>query len=141
MRRLAIGLLPVVLVVLATSGCGAAARPAPVATAQPRVSGAGGSPLPSPSVAARALPTPAGDSSALVAQAVADAAARSGVAPDAVRVVRVEPREWPDSGLGCPKPGTGYAQVITSGYLIVVEAGGQTLDYHTDRSRVELCQR
>ena len=138
MRRVTIGLL---LVVLATSGCGATARPAPTATAQPRVTGAGGSPLPSPAVAARALPTPSGDSSALVAQAVADAAARSGVAPDAVRVVRVEPREWPDSGLGCPKPGTGYAQVITSGYLIVIEAGGQTLEYRTDRSRAELCQR
>ena len=138
MRRLAIGLL---LVVLATSGCGAAARPPPAATPQPRTAGAGGSSVSSPSVAARALPTPSGDSSALVAQAVADAAARSGVAPDAVRVVRVEPREWPDSGLGCPKPGTGYAQVITSGYLIVLEAGGQTLEYHTDRSRAELCQQ
>jgi hypothetical protein len=79
------------------------------------------------------------ESPRVVGLAVADAAARHGVAPDAVRVVRVEPRQWPDSGLGCPRPGMGYAQVITPGYLIALEAGGAILEYHTDRSRVELC--
>jgi hypothetical protein len=91
-------------------------------------------------------PTPSGSplaeadaSTRVVSLAVADAAARHGVAADAVRVVRVEPRQWPDSALGCPKPGMGYAQVITPGYLVELEAGGKILEYHTDRSRVELC--
>jgi hypothetical protein len=57
-----------------------------------------------------------------------------------VRLIRVEAREWSDASLGCPKPGQMYAQVITPGYLVVLEAGGQRLEYHTDAGRrVELC--
>lgn len=107
------------------------------------------SPSPSPSPAAGAVVSiaPGGASRAnapldrdtLVSQAQADAATRAGVALDAVRVARVESREWPNSGLGCARPGVAYAQVITPGYLIVVEAGGQTLEYHADRTRAELC--
>jgi hypothetical protein len=74
-----------------------------------------------------------------VAAAVADAAGRSGVPATAVRVARVEPRDWPDSSLGCPRAGMGYAQVITPGYLILLEVAGQTLEYHADRNRAELC--
>ena len=105
---------------------------------------------PSPSPAAQPGPSPpaAGglsganvpaEASAVVARAVADAAERSGVAAGEVRIVRVEPRQWPDSGLGCPRAGMGYAQVITPGYLVVLEAGGRSLEYHTDRARAELC--
>ena len=79
------------------------------------------------------------DRDELIARAVADAATRTGVGADAIRVVQAEAREWPNSGLGCEKAGMGYAQVITPGYLIVLEAGGRTLEYHTDRARVELC--
>jgi hypothetical protein len=79
-------------------------------------------------------------SDTLVQQAIADAARRAGVDPTAVVVVSVEDREWSDSSLGCPKPGQFYAQVITPGFLIVVEAAGQRYEYHTDAGRrVELC--
>jgi hypothetical protein len=105
---------------------------------------------PSPSPAAQPGPSPpaAGglsganvpaEASAVVARAVADAAERSGVPAGDVRIVRVEPRQWPDSGLGCPRAGMGYAQVITPGYLVVLEADGRSLEYHTDRARAELC--
>jgi hypothetical protein len=33
----------------------------------------------------------------------------------------------------------GYAQAITPGYLIVAEAAGQQLEYHTDHAQVVLC--
>ena len=36
-----------------------------------------------------------------------------GVPPDAVQVVSIEPRDWPDSSLGCPQPDMLYAQVVT----------------------------
>lgn len=65
---------------------------------------------------------------------VRDAAGRLGVAPGAVAVVRVEPRDWSDSSLGCPREGEFYAQVITPGYLIVVEGNGEELEYHTDEA-------
>lgn len=97
------------------------------------------SPLPGSAVGA-ASPAPAGPD-ALVAQASADAARRAGVAASGVRVVRVEPREWPDRSLGCPKPGMGYAQAITPGYLIVLEAAGRSFEYHTDQTQAVLCER
>ena len=76
----------------------------------------------------------------LVRLAVADAARRTGVDPSAVSVLQVEAREWPDTSLGCPKPNEFYAQVITLGYEILLQAGGQRLSYHTDRGKtVELC--
>ena len=75
----------------------------------------------------------------LVALATADAARRTGADPGAVRIVRIETRDWPDRSLGCPRPGMGYAQAITPGYLIVAEASGQHLEYHTDHAQVVLC--
>jgi hypothetical protein len=75
----------------------------------------------------------------LVALAAADAARRTGVSQDSVRIVQVEPREWPDRSLGCPRPGMGYAQAITPGYLIVAEAAGRQLEYHSDHAQVVLC--
>jgi hypothetical protein len=50
--------------------------------------------------------------------------------------------EWSDASLGCPQEGMMYAQVITPGYLIVLEAQGQTFEYHTDQgTNVVLCQK
>jgi hypothetical protein len=34
-----------------------------------------------------------------------------------------------------------YAQVITSGYQIILSAEGQTYDYRTDGSNVRLCEQ
>jgi hypothetical protein len=78
-------------------------------------------------------------SNPLVQQAIADAAQRLGVAPASVTLVSVQPRDWSDSSLGCPRPGMMYAQVITPGYLITLEAAGKRLEYHTDQRKAELC--
>jgi hypothetical protein len=70
-----------------------------------------------------------------------DAAARAGVDVDGVAVVSTEFRDWPDSALGCPVPGMMYTQVITPGYRIVVEAGGQQYDYRMNRrGSFRLCE-
>ena len=74
-----------------------------------------------------------------MALAAADAARRTGTGPGDVRIVMVEAREWPDRSLGCPRPGMGYAQAITPGYLIVAESAGQRFEYHTDHVQVVLC--
>ena len=56
-------------------------------------------------------------------------------------MLKVEAVEWRDSSLGCPEPGKAYLQVITPGYLFVLEAGGKTYEYHADRgNRVILCE-
>ncbi|MGH2534451.1 MAG: hypothetical protein ACRDJW_19460 [Thermomicrobiales bacterium] len=85
--------------------------------------------------------TPAADQPAAVDAALADAAAQLGVDAAELTVTTVEAREWPDASLGCPKPDEVYAQVITPGYLIVVEAAGQALEYHGDEhGNVVLCE-
>jgi hypothetical protein len=71
--------------------------------------------------------------------AVADLAASLSVNPAAITVQVVEPIEWPDASLGCPQPGLVYIQVITPGQRIVLEANGQTYEYHAGRGRVILC--
>ncbi|MEZ4659814.1 MAG: hypothetical protein R2911_19845 [Caldilineaceae bacterium] len=69
---------------------------------------------------------------ALVQRSTDDLAAELGVAADTISLVQIEAVEWPDSSLGCPQPDMMYAQVITSGYQIVLETNGQTYNYHTD---------
>lgn len=72
---------------------------------------------------------------------VADAAQRLGIAPEEVAVVTVEARDWPSSALGCPQPGMFYLQVITPGYLVLLEGAGRRLEYHTDeRGTFVLCK-
>jgi hypothetical protein len=83
----------------------------------------------------------AGPAADLVAQAIADLAGRLGIAADAIQVQSAEAVEWPDASLGCPEPGMMYAQVITPGYRIVLEAGGQLYEYHSSLSRVVYCPR
>ena len=61
-----------------------------------------------------------------------------------VRFVTLEAVTWPDSSLGCPEPGQLYLQVLTPGYRVVVEVGGDPLTVHTDRSdppRIARCAR
>ncbi len=61
-----------------------------------------------------------------------DLAARSGMDVSDISVVSVASVDWPDSALGCPAPGYAYMQVITPGYKIVLEASGESYEYHTD---------
>jgi hypothetical protein len=70
-----------------------------------------------------------------------DLARRLALALDVIQLVSVEAVDWSDTSLGCPQPGMMYAQVITPGFLIVLEAMGQSYEYHTDEdSSVVLCQ-
>ena len=41
--------------------------------------------------------------------------------------------EWPDSCLGVSQQGVMCAQIITPGYLIVLQAGGRQYEYHTNQ--------
>jgi hypothetical protein len=74
--------------------------------------------------------------------AVRDAAARLSLASGAgdLRVQQVEPREWPDSALGCPRQGVMYSQIVTPGFLVIINGAGRELEYHADsRGRIILC--
>jgi hypothetical protein len=56
------------------------------------------------------------------------------VAPDQIKVVSVVAVDWPDSCLGAPKPNEDCAAVLTPGYLIRLEAGGKTIEMHSNQS-------
>lgn len=94
-------------------------------------------------------PTPKGTDSripagaeAQVARARQDLASRLGVSAESISVVRVEEVEWPDTSLGCPEPGKMYAQVITPGYRIILEAAEKEYEYHADKGKsVVFCSR
>ncbi len=70
-----------------------------------------------------------------------DLARRLDVSLEDTRVLSVEAMDWPDTSLGCPEPGMMYAQVITPGFRVMLEAEAKTYEYHTDRSSVVvLCE-
>jgi hypothetical protein len=78
----------------------------------------------------------------VIERAAADLAQRSGLAKSDIRLVLARAVDWPDGSLGCPpEPGMAYVQVITPGYLVILDAGGQTYEYHLDRGQTMLsCQ-
>jgi hypothetical protein len=79
----------------------------------------------------------AGEDSARIVEAIAS---EVGAAPADITVVTMEARDWPDSSLGCPKPGEAYADVITPGFLIIVEIAGEQSEFHTDeRGSITRC--
>lgn len=74
-------------------------------------------------------------------QAKQDLAERLEVRLNAISTVSLEQKEWSDSSLGCHSRGMIYLQVITPGYLVVLEAEGEQFEYHTDMNdHIVLCQ-
>jgi hypothetical protein len=72
--------------------------------------------------------------------ALADAGKRTGLAPDALKVLSAEAVTWSDGSLGCPRAGMLYTQALVPGYRVRIQAGGQVLDYHAGRSgKVAVC--
>ena len=85
---------------------------------------------------AASTPIASGETALVIAAIAEDLA----VPPETVQVVSTEPRNWPDSSLGCPKPDMLYAQVVTPGYLVLVDVSGERIEYHTDeRGTVVRC--
>lgn len=141
------------LVALAMQACSSGAGPtAPVSgVASPPVpvTLAPTTPAPSPLVASIEPPTAIpGTNDAIPASyieaAIADAASRAGVGPADVIVVSAQSRDWPSGALGCPVMGFMYTDMITPGYRIVVEAGGQSYDYRAAArgpGEIRLCDK
>lgn len=93
-----------------TSGGGVPVKPGP----SPRISASGIEP----------------GLSALVAVATKDLASRLTVDPGRISALTAASVMWPDSSLGCPKPGMAYAQVLTDGVFIELQVDGVTYRYH-----------
>jgi hypothetical protein len=69
-------------------------------------------------------------------------AQKLGIPVEQIALSEVKPVVWRDGSLGCPKPAIDYIQVETPGFNILLEAGGQTYNYHTNQSnRFVMCNR
>jgi hypothetical protein len=79
--------------------------------------------------------TPPAEAEQAIRLAREDLAGRLTLAAEAAQLVSVEAVDWPDASLGCPQPGMMYAQVVTPGYRVILEAGGKMYEYHTDEGR------
>lgn len=153
-RSLLATALSLLLLACASAGPGPNLPPSPAgqpspttepATSQPATPT--GQPSPSPTEAStptpQPTPTPEGtpisqptlppEAEQPVRLAKEDLARKLGIPVEQVKVVKVEAVEWSDTSLGCPESGKMYAQVITPGYRVTLEAAGITYEYHTDK--------
>jgi hypothetical protein len=55
------------------------------------------------------------------------------------KIVTIEPAQWSDSSLGCRKPNAMYQQVVSSGYVVVLERAGKRHQVNVAGSRAVMC--
>ena len=72
----------------------------------------------------------------------ADLAARLEIDAEEPELVGLMPDEWGDTSLGCPAEDMVYAQVLTSGYSVMLDHMGTEYEYHvsSDGAIVVLCE-
>jgi hypothetical protein len=77
----------------------------------------------------------------LIQSAKEDLAQRLSISVEQIEVVEARSVVWPDASLGCLQPGKMYAQVVTPGFVVVLEAKDRTHRYHADAGdRLILCE-
>jgi hypothetical protein len=139
-RTLALALALALAATACTGGAGSAGSSSPSESPSPSTGAEPSRTIPQVSPPTSSV-EPGAVPEAVSARVVADAAAKAGVAPDAVTVVRAEPTTWTSGALGCPEPGHVYTQALVQGYWIVVEAGGKQYDYRvTQDGSMKLCE-
>ncbi|HWE24044.1 MAG TPA: hypothetical protein VG496_08900 [Myxococcales bacterium] len=76
------------------------------------------------------------------AQVAREIAAKALKVPEGqFQVKSVEPMEWPDSSLGCGRPGAMYLPAVTRGFRVLLEANGRTHTVHVAGNHGVLCDR
>jgi len=78
----------------------------------------------------------------LIDKAKNDLAQRLSISITQINVVDAKAVTWSNSSLGCPQPGMVYAEVLTPGCLILLNANGQDYEYHVGKgSEVLYCEK
>ncbi len=70
-----------------------------------------------------------------VMRAKAELSRLEGFDPNLIDTVSVEFTEFPDASLGVKEPGESYAQVVTTGYIIILEYEGVRYEFHVNDDR------
>ena len=77
----------------------------------------------------------------LIQKAKEDLAQRLSISVDQINGIDAKAVIWSNSSLGCPQSGMVYADVLTPGYLILLNANGQDYEYHAGKgSTIFLCE-
>lgn len=74
-------------------------------------------------------------------QARAEAARQLHASAGEFTVVTIEPTQWSDSSLGCRKPNAMYQQVMSNGYVVVLERQGKRHQVNVAGSRAVMCEQ
>jgi hypothetical protein len=85
---------------------------------------------------------PSADSAlrSLTEKAKNDLVSQFGVQRDQIKILGARTVTWPDASLGCPQQDMAYAEVLTPGYWILLEADSNQYPYHTDQAnQLVLC--
>jgi hypothetical protein len=69
----------------------------------------------------------------LVEKSKEDLAKRLSITVAEINLAEAAEVIWPDSSLGCPQEGMLYTQVLTPGYLILLEYANNKYEYHAGR--------
>lgn len=73
-----------------------------------------------------------------VQKAKSDLSRRLGTAVDSIRTVSVVKTDFPDMSLGAGVSGELSAQMIATGWVIKLSAGGKGYEYRADKSHLRL---
>ena len=77
----------------------------------------------------------------LIEKSKEDLAHRLSISISQINLVEARGVVWPDASLGCPQPGMAYAEVLTPGYLILLNAGSKEYEYHASKgTEVVYCE-
>lgn len=77
----------------------------------------------------------------LTKKAKENLAQRLSIAITEINLVEAKEVTWANSSLGCPQEGMMYAEVLTPGYLILLQVNRQNYEYHAGKSPdVFLCE-
>ena len=68
-----------------------------------------------------------------------DLAQRIGAEPAKIRLEGFKPKQFADSGLGCPADGETLTPGPIDGFLVMLKHAGRVYTYHTDRKTVRPC--
>jgi len=69
----------------------------------------------------------------LIGMAKEDLAERLSIPVSEIILLDARDVTWSNSSLGCPQPGMAYAEVLTPGYLILLQANDREYEYHASR--------
>ena len=86
-----------------------------------------------------APPDPAKERARAVERAKTALSRKLDVPISGVSFESAEPKTWPNTSLGCPEKDRMYAQVVTSGFAVLLGAKGTTHEIHVSARRVVFC--